>query len=110
MEYAFERSYYLCFASSGTKTCHVCYYTNYYVVFVIQTTLKDCSDNEEEEEEKEEEKLCEYEKQRLKRIKENQAFLASLNLTAAKEEMKALTNKQVKVGLVEGCLQHQLTP
>ena len=41
--------------------------------------------------------LCEYERQRLRKIKENQAFLASLNLGAAKEDLKAVTKKQVKV-------------
>ena len=45
----------------------------------------------------EEDGLCEYEKQRLKKIKENRAFLASLNLVAAKEDLKAVTKKQVKV-------------
>ena len=47
----------------------------------------------------EEEGLCEYEKQRLKKIKENRAFLASLDLGAAKEELKEVTKKQVKVSL-----------
>lgn len=54
---------------------------------------------DEEEEEEEEEGLCEYEKQRLKKIKENRAFLASLNLTSAKEELKAVTQKPVKASL-----------
>ena len=50
--------------------------------------------------EDDEEGLCEYEKQRLRKIKENQAFLASLNLMSAKEELKALTVKPpVKVSL-----------
>lgn len=47
--------------------------------------------------ESEEDGLCEYEKQRLKKIKENRAFLASLNLAAAKEDLNALTQKQIKV-------------
>jgi hypothetical protein len=47
--------------------------------------------------ESDEDGLCEYEKQRLRKIKENRAFLASLNLDTAKEDLKALTEKQVKV-------------
>ncbi len=47
--------------------------------------------------ESDEDGLCEYEKQRLRKIKENRAFLASLNLDAAKEDLKDLTQKQVKV-------------
>jgi hypothetical protein len=47
--------------------------------------------------ESDEDGLCEYEKQRLRKIKENRAFLASLNLDTAKEDLKALTQKQVKV-------------
>lgn len=56
-----------------------------------------CVDGGTGESDDDEDGLCEYEKQRLRKIKENRAFLASLNLAAAKEDLKAITKKQVKV-------------
>ena len=47
------------------------------------------SDNEDD--------LCEYEKQQLRNIKENRALLASLNLIAAKEDLKAVTKLHPKI-------------
>ena len=53
-----------------------------------------------------EDDLCEYEKQRLRKIKENRAFLASLNLVAAKEDLKAVTKNQVRVSVTLNVLVH----
>ena len=63
----------------------------YLIISVLDAFLQ-CLDSESDEDD-----LCEYEKQRLRKIKENRAFLASLNLAAAKEDLNALTQKQVKV-------------
>ena len=67
--------------------CKSCCYSKWSTLLILRILYHNKEPKDEDE------GLCEYEKQRLKKIKENRAFLASLNIGSAKEELKSTIKK-----------------